>query len=214
MQPSFKKLEVFFSGTETSPYTHHLNHKSWILLPLVSIGILSLILVRDLSAPERENQCPIKQRRHEIGLLAALCWETDWGCSFCRAFLWSQHQQIREQFHAVAPCNLPVYNFQETHLKALLDYSKQERQKQVWQRLPYRPLITSSFLLFLPRASPTLQWVFPCIPSAHSAGLLQCVLSKEAETSSGSTIHTHFALQPRSCQCNIELGWPPAKFST
>lgn len=136
MQPSLKKLRVFLLwDRDPSLYTHHLNHKSWILLPPVSIGILSLILARALSTPKRENQCPIKQRRHEIGLLAALRRETDWGRSFCRALLSSQHQQIREQFHtvsrAVATCSLPAYNFQEMHLKALPDYSKQETEKSL-----------------------------------------------------------------------------------
>lgn len=170
MQPSLKKLEVFFFGTETPPYTHHLNQKSWILLPLVSIGILSLILVRALSTPESENQCPIKQRRREIGLLAALCQETDWGCSFCCALLWSQHQQIREQFHGVsctvATCNLAVYNFQEMHLKTFLDYSKQETEKNL--------------LTFALQTDPLLRAFFSCSWQEHHPPLSGCTELRHA----------------------------------
>lgn len=193
MQPSLKKLQAFFFGKQSPPYTHHLNHKSWILLPLVSVEILSLILVRSLSAPKRENQCPIKKCRYEIGLLAALHRETDLGRSFCHSAIVKPTSTDK----GAIPCHLlccgyvqsSVYNFQETYLKTLPDYSKRETEKVC---LSNRPLITRFFLLFLLECH---------LPAAGSLGYsvhpnsAQCQApppcpAKGGRNSTGNTIYT------------------------
>lgn len=70
-----------------------------------------------------------------MGLRAALCGETARRLGVRRALLWSLHQQIRERLRAAsratATCGLPACDFQEAHLKALLDYSKQGTGKRL-----------------------------------------------------------------------------------
>lgn len=130
MQPSLKKLEAFFYGTEIPPYTPHLNHKSWILLPLVSIRILSLVLVRALSAPERKSM-PYK---------AVQPW--DWvasgpppGDTLGPSFLPYSFVKPTSTDKGAIPCRLlrcgSVHNFQERHLKTLLYYWKHKAERSL-----------------------------------------------------------------------------------
>lgn len=202
MQSSFKKIEAFFFGTEMTPYTPHLNHKSWILLPLVLIGILPLVLVRALSIPKRKSM-PYKAAQTwnwvasgpPLGDTLGLSFlpysfvkptSTDKGAIPRRLLCCGSVQSSSAQLPRDAFENLTV----------LLKARGWEKCASV--RLMNRPLTTTSFLLLLPRGWAKAQRM-------QSTALL-CPASFHL---------THpCSLQLRSFQCYTEPAEPPAKFST